>query len=130
MVNQLQDVFVDDWDFFTGESLQGEPWFASIEPEGQYDSVDDVDPWIGGLAEDHLPGASVGPTVCLALRDQFTRLRDGDPFFHLNDPDLDPKKIRSIIDLSKLTLANVIRWNTSIRSLPENVFLVSEQKQK
>ena len=97
---------------------------------GQYDSVDDIDPWIGGLAEDHLPGASVGPTVCLALRDQFIRLRDGDPYFHLNDPDLDPKKIRSIIDLSTLTLANVIRWNTTIKSLPANVFLVSESKVK
>jgi peroxidase len=97
---------------------------------GQYGSVDDVDPWIGGLAEDHLPGASVGPTVCLALRDQFIRLRDGDPYFHLNDADLAPKKIRSIIDLSTLTLANVIRWNTSISSLPENVFFVPEAKRK
>jgi hypothetical protein len=97
---------------------------------GQYDSVDDIDPWIGGLAEDHLPAASVGPTVCLALRDQFIRLRDGDPYFHLNDPDLDPRKIRSIIDLSSLTLATVIRRNTSIKSLPDNVFLISEHTTK
>jgi cardiolipin synthase A/B len=34
VVNQLQDVFVDDWAFCNGESLQGEPWYASIAPEG------------------------------------------------------------------------------------------------
>ena len=34
VVPQLQKVFVDDWAFCTGQLLQGEPWFASIEPDG------------------------------------------------------------------------------------------------
>lgn len=34
MVAQLQSVFADDWAFCTGELLQGQPWFPTIEPEG------------------------------------------------------------------------------------------------
>jgi cardiolipin synthase len=34
VVAQLQSVFADDWAFCTGEFLQGQPWFAAVEPEG------------------------------------------------------------------------------------------------
>lgn len=34
VVTQLQEVFVDDWAFCTGELLQGDPWFATNEPDG------------------------------------------------------------------------------------------------
>ncbi|HEX5106704.1 MAG TPA: peroxidase family protein, partial [Pirellulaceae bacterium] len=91
-----------------------------------YKSPSDVDSWVGALAEDHLPGASVGPLVAAGLVDQFTRLRDGDPFFHLNDLDLTHSRIRTIVDLRDLRLCQVIRWNTAINKLPSNVFFVEE----
>lgn len=34
VVTQLQEVFADDWAFCTDELLQGELWFADIEPAG------------------------------------------------------------------------------------------------
>lgn len=34
VVASLQQVFVDDWSFCTGEQLQGEIWFPRIEPSG------------------------------------------------------------------------------------------------
>lgn len=34
VVAQLQSVFADDWAFCTGELLQGELWFSTIEPDG------------------------------------------------------------------------------------------------
>ncbi len=34
VVGQIQEVFVEDWAFCTGELLQGERWFAGIEPDG------------------------------------------------------------------------------------------------
>src|SRR5262249_53831476 len=46
-----------------------------------YGSVDNIDLWVGALAEDHVPGASVGPLIRAGLIDQFKRLRDGDSFF-------------------------------------------------
>ncbi len=50
-----------------------------------YDTVDDIDPWIGGLAEDHVSGAQVGPLFYAIIRDQFIRLRDGDRYYYEND---------------------------------------------
>jgi cardiolipin synthase len=34
VVTQLQEVFVDDWAFCTGEVLEGEPWFMPNPPDG------------------------------------------------------------------------------------------------
>ena len=87
-----------------------------------YTSVDDVDLWIGALAEDHLEGASVGELIKTILVDQFTKLRDGDRYFYLNDHDLSDPKVKSIIDLSDLTLGKVIGWNTVYKNQPDNVF--------
>ena len=47
-----------------------------------YGSVDDVDLWVGGLAEDHAPNASVGPLFSTIIADQFTRIRDGEVLEH------------------------------------------------
>ena len=63
--------------------------------------INNVDPWIGGLAEDHVPGASVGELVGTALRDQFARLRDGDRFFYLTDPDLSYEVISHVIEFGR-----------------------------
>ena len=89
-------------------------------------NVDNIGAWVGALAEDHLPGASVGELIHTSLVDQFTRLRDGDRFFYLNDPDLLQMEITAIIDLENLTLAQVIRNNTGITQLQANVFFVPE----
>ncbi len=42
-----------------------------------YGSVDKIDLWVGGLAEDHMPNASLGPLFTRIIVDQFQRLRDG-----------------------------------------------------
>lgn len=86
-----------------------------------YDSVDSIDPWIGGIVEDHLPGAAVGELMCMALKEQFTRLRDGDRFWFENDNALtDAEKA----DIRNTTLADVIRRNTvlSAATVPDDVF--------
>lgn len=69
---------------------------------GTVDDVDDVDGWIGGISEDHVPGCNVGPLILRALKDQFTRTRDGDRFFFTRDPDLKRLIVRRVIDLDRL----------------------------
>ncbi len=34
VVGQLQEVFAEDWEFTTGESLRGDPWFPILETPG------------------------------------------------------------------------------------------------
>jgi peroxidase len=98
----------------------------SADPEVQsrlaaaYASVDDVDLWVGGLAEDPTPPSQVGPLVQSILVDQFTALRDGDRFWY------ERTLGRRALDRVRGTrLADVIRRNTDIgREIPDDVFRV------
>ena len=96
-----------------------------------YSNVDEIDLWIGGLAEDHVAGV-VGETFHYILSDQFTRLRDGDRFWHenINWQDYgfknDPMIHKSGVTLSQLKLSDIIRWNTPIKSKQENAFMAAE----
>jgi hypothetical protein len=85
-----------------------------------YGSVDNIDLWVGALAEDHLDGSSVGPTITAILVDEFTRARDGDRFFFTHDPAFSPEQITA---LSQSTLAEVIQHNTGITQLQAEVFI-------
>ncbi|WP_206293173.1 peroxidase family protein [Humisphaera borealis] len=83
-----------------------------------YGSVDSIDLWVGGLAENHVPGSNLGQTFQRILVDQFTRLRDGDRFWYQN--------VMSRADadkISRTTLADVIRRNSGVQNIQPNVFV-------
>lgn len=82
-----------------------------------YLTVDDVDLWIGGLAERRRPGALVGETFQRLLVDQFRRLRDGDRFWYQSYL---PPAARTNVE--QATLARIIQRNTGINGLQANVF--------
>lgn len=84
-----------------------------------YKDVNDIDAWVGMLAEDHIPGTSVGPTLNAMIVTQFQRLRDGDYFYFENDPNVNQQSIKSS------NLANIIKRNTNITNLQSNVFIAS-----
>jgi peroxidase len=85
-----------------------------------YANVNQIDLWVGGLSEDHVPGAVVGETFREILRRQFIALRDGDRFWYENY-----LPAPYIWEVEDVTLADVIRRNTSIGDeLGENVFLM------
>ncbi len=102
--------------------------FADISPDPDiqarlasvYASPDEVDLWIGALSEAHVPGASVGPLLHAVFVKQFSRIRDGDRFFYLNH--LSTPEINAI---NATLLSDIIRRNTSIEYVQDNVFFVS-----
>lgn len=62
-----------------------------------------VDAFVGGLAEDHISGGSVGPLFAAALVDQFHRLAIGDRLFY-NRPAaaLPPALVKAVPELGRL----------------------------
>ncbi len=87
-----------------------------------YATPDDLDAWLGGLAEDHVNGGLCGELFFTILKDQFTRVRDGDRFWYQSYL---PRTL--VRQLEHLTLANIIRRNTPIRSeIQNNVFYVPD----
>ncbi len=91
--------------------------FASV-----YDSIEDVDLWIGAIAEDAVGDGLVGELLHEIMVDQFTRTRDGDRFFYENDQDL----LALFPDVGATTLADVIIRNSAMDSMRSNVFVVPE----
>ena len=93
--------------------------------------INNIDAWIGGLAEDHLPGTSLGPLFTQIITSQFTRSRDGDRLFYRGSAAglyasgvLNPQ-IASLVNLDALRLSDVIAWNTGADSLQTNVFFAA-----
>jgi len=84
-----------------------------------YGNIDNLDLFIGGLAENHATGSRVGPTFQAIIAKQFAALRDGDRFFWLNEG-FDAGTAAMI---SNTTLAQVIERNTDITNLQRNVFI-------
>ncbi|PEP74460.1 hypothetical protein CN581_28530 [Bacillus toyonensis] len=90
-----------------------------------YGDVNQIDPLIGGLAEDHLPNCSLGPLLTKIIVEQFERLRKGDRFWYENDSTLSTKDIAYLKDT---TLAKIICRNTNIPNIQENVFFSTGTK--
>ncbi|MGF1480759.1 MAG: peroxidase family protein [Cyanophyceae cyanobacterium] len=104
------------------DELTSEPSIAA-KLASVYHSVEEVDLWVGGLAEDAVSGSLVGETFQELLVDQFSRLRDGDRFFYLNDSD-----VRTFApDIESTTLSQIIQRNTPTGfTIQEQAFLVPE----
>jgi peroxidase len=95
---------------------------VTIQKELQqaYGTVDNIDPFEGGLAEDHAPGSDMGPLFTRILVDQFTRLRGGDRFFYLNES-LSPEELNLLHQAD--TLTKVIEANTNITNMQPDAFI-------
>jgi len=86
--------------------------------EDLYGTVDNIDLWVCGLAEDHVEGSSMGETFSTILVDQFERLRSGDRFWYEN-----VFAGRELNEINETTLSEIIVRNTEITTLQENVFV-------
>jgi hypothetical protein len=107
---------VTDWPQITSdERLQYLLW-------KEYGTGDNIVLWVGILAEDHVPGASIGPLGKAIIADQFQRLRDGERFWY--------QRIfsgKQLTDLEQTTLSKVIQRNTTVNNLQSNVFFMTAE---
>jgi hypothetical protein len=94
---------------------------VSVQQELQkaYGTVNNIDPFEGGLAEDHVAGSDMGSLFTTIIADQFSRLRAGDRFFYLNES-WSPGELR--IMQQGNTLGKIIEANTGITNLQPDVF--------
>ncbi len=87
-----------------------------------YSSPDDIDLWVGCLAEDHVNGGLVGETMWTIFKEQFERTRDGDRFWY--ESYLDATTLALV---QQQTLGAMIKRNTPISSeMQDEVFHVPQ----
>lgn len=88
-----------------------------------YTNINNIDLWIGGLAETPVAGAMVGPTFRAIMVDQFTRVRAGDSQWYENQP-----WTREDLDwLQGTTLSDIILRNTDIVRMQADAFVAVER---
>ncbi|MEL6494200.1 MAG: peroxidase family protein [Cyanobacteria bacterium J06623_7] len=115
-------------DYNTVRAAYGLPTITSFEEittnvevqdslENLYGDVDNIDLFIGLLAEEHLPGAPLGETFRAIIARQFSALRDGDRLYYENS--FTPDEITSI---EATTLGKLIQRNTDTTIVQDNVF--------
>ena len=86
-----------------------------------YADVDEIDLWVGTLAEDPVNGGHVGELAFRVIKRQFRTLRDGDRYWYQAT-----LTAQEIDDVESTTLADVIRRNTSITTeISDDVFHVN-----
>ncbi len=88
-----------------------------------YGSVDKVDLWTGGLAEDHVNGGMVGQTFNLIIAHQFEALRDGDRLWYENQG-FDAATLDAI---NHTTLSGLILRDTDTTSMQADAFVYFER---
>jgi len=86
-----------------------------------YADVDEIDLWVGTLAEDPVNGGHVGELAFHVIKTQFETLRDGDRYWYGAT-----FTAQEAAELESTTLATVIRRNTTIGAeISDDVFKVN-----
>ncbi|XP_077865815.1 peroxidasin homolog [Saccoglossus kowalevskii] len=87
--------------------------------EDLYGHPNNIDLYIGALAEDPLEDSLLGPTFTCILAKQFKNTRNGDRFWYERPGYLTPNQLASI---KRTSLARVICDNTDIKHVQRDVF--------
>lgn len=90
--------------------------------EALYGDVNNIDLWVGLMAEDHTASGSLGETATTIIADQFERLRDGDRFWYEN-----LYSRQEVREIENTTLGDIIERNTNIDSLQDDVFFFAPE---
>ena len=99
--------------------ITSDPEVAASLADLYGNDVDNIDLFVGLLVEDDMAGAMVGETLRAILLDQFERSRAGDRFFYTRDLSKD-----ELAEVSVTRLSDIIRRNTGVRNIQNDIFFV------
>ncbi|EFX87542.1 hypothetical protein DAPPUDRAFT_221514 [Daphnia pulex] len=77
-----------------------------------YQSVADIDLYIGGVTENHMPGAVVGPTFGYIIANQFQNLKTSDRFFYSDRSQPISFTEKQLKEIKKVSLARIVCDNS------------------
>ncbi|KAM6164454.1 eosinophil peroxidase [Rhynchocyon petersi] len=84
-----------------------------------YGTPENIDIWVGAVAEPLLPGARVGPLLACLFEKQFRKARDGDRFWWQKRGVFTKRQRRA---LSRITLSRIVCDNTGISTVSRHIF--------
>ncbi|XP_044531002.1 myeloperoxidase [Gracilinanus agilis] len=85
----------------------------------QYGTPDNIDIWMGGVAEPLEPNARVGKLLACLIGTQFRNLRDGDRFYWESAGVFSTQQRQA---LASVSLSRIICDNTGITLVPKDIF--------
>ncbi|EDL15836.1 eosinophil peroxidase [Mus musculus] len=84
-----------------------------------YKTPDNIDIWVGAIAEPLLPGARVGPLLACLFENQFRRARDGDRFWWQKWGVFTKRQRKA---LRRISLSRIVCDNTGITTVSRDIF--------
>jgi len=72
-----------------------------------YASVADIDLYLAGIIEYHLPNSELGPLLSCIIAEQFRRLKYGDRFFYENSGQINSFTPAQLAEIKKVTIARL-----------------------
>ncbi|XP_044143031.1 eosinophil peroxidase-like [Bufo gargarizans] len=87
-----------------------------------YGTPQNIDIWVGAVAEPLLPNARVGELLACLIGNQFRRTRDGDRFYYERHTEFTAAQRAAI---EKVKMSRIICDNTAITEVPQNVFVAN-----
>uniref|UniRef100_UPI0037E8B786 eosinophil peroxidase isoform X2 n=1 Tax=Semicossyphus pulcher TaxID=241346 RepID=UPI0037E8B786 len=92
-----------------------------------YGTADNIDVWLGGVAEPFVRGGRVGPLFACLIAQQFKRTRQGDRLWYENPGVFTPRQRRA---LASASLSRIICDNTGITTVPSDPFAVLSRRNR
>lgn len=101
--------------------------FTQLALESIYGNINNVDAYVGGMAEDPVGNSTLGQLFYSSVKDQYERLRDGDRFYFENT-DNGLFTAAEIEEVKRNGLRALMLRNTNMQVLPANVFLAPNSR--
>lgn len=109
-----------------GETSSFENLMTKLQFMRIYGSLDTVDLFIGGLAEDRLPGSLIGATFACIFGLTFANVRNGDSFYYERPGQFTPRQLRAI---QRSSLSRVLCDNLDdLREIQPDAFLSNQTR--